>query len=85
MQNMRQCLNFYVRFTFADALFNLLLEYDQLKLKVGKVTRTTVAAAYYDDRNDVSASIKQTVQIAMRLPAYVICITQIERIALRGD
>lgn len=68
VRNARHSPNFYLRFAFADVLFNRRLEYEQLKLKNEKPAAWRVAVVHCRDESYASASIKQTAHTAMRLP-----------------
>lgn len=46
MINMKNSPHFYVKFTFADVLFNLHLGSDQLRQRAGSVTASMVAEVY---------------------------------------
>lgn len=46
LRNTRHSLNFQVKFTFGDILFNLRVEYDPLKLNRGKISASMDVAAF---------------------------------------
>lgn len=61
-----------MKFSFADILSNLHVEYEQLKVEGGNVTTARVAVTYCSEEKYESSSIKQTAQTAMQLPRSVV-------------
>lgn len=64
---MQQFPSFYVRFTFADVLFDLCFEFDQLKSKTENTTASILTDVYSRDEHFGSSSINQTEKTAMEL------------------
>lgn len=71
-QNMLHSPEFYVQFTLSEGPFNLSMEYNRLKLKEHRVTTAMVANSFIANGKYSSSSIKQTAQMAMRVPMAVI-------------